>query len=83
MEQYEGDKIDALLSVLNSEQESFDSKNEAIWALGKLRDQRSLPVLKKLLTGTECDHYRFVCQRGVERSIAVLEGRKIDILTFK
>ena len=83
MKQYEGDKIEALLSVLNSEHQTFDIKNEAIWALGKLRDKRSLSVLKRLRTGTACDHHRFVCQRGVERSIAVLEGRKLDILTFK
>ena len=47
MSQYQGDKIQALISVLNSETESLNDKNRVIWALGKLRDKRSLPVLKK------------------------------------
>jgi len=83
MTQYEGDKIEVLIAVLNSEDQSLKTKNNAIWALGKLNDQRALPVLKKLQTGNECDHSRYVCQRELQKAIDNLEGRGIDILTFK
>jgi len=83
MQEYEGDKIEALISVLNSDHQNLNTKNKVIWALGKLRDKRSLPTLKKLQTGAECDHNHYVCQRELEWAIANLEGRRIDILTFK
>lgn len=42
IQQYGGDKIEALIAVLNSENEALETKNRAIWALGKLRDKRVL-----------------------------------------
>lgn len=83
MNLYEGDKIEALIALLNADDQSMKTKNNAIWALGKLNDQRALPALKKLQTGNECNHTMFVCQRELEKAISNLEGRGIDILTFK
>lgn len=83
MQQYSGDKIEALIAVLESDSQSLDDKNKVIWALGKLRDKRALPVLKGLVTGAPCDHNRFVCQRELEKAINNLEGKSLDILTFK
>ena len=83
MSQYEGDKIEALIAMLNAEDQILKTKNNAIWALGKLNDQRALPVLRKLQTGNECDHTRYVCQRELDKAIRNLEGKGIDILTFK
>ena len=83
MTRNEGDKIEALIAILNSEDQSLKTKNNAIWALGKLNDQRALPVLRKLQTGNECDHSRYVCQRELQKAIDNLEGRGIDFFTFK
>jgi hypothetical protein len=80
---YEGDKIEAIIALLESDKQSLKTKNNTIWALGKLNDQRALPVLKKLKTGNECDHTRYVCQRELGKAIDNLEGRGIDIFTFK
>jgi len=80
---FEGDKIEALISVLNSDSESLKNKNQAIWALGKLNDERALPILKNLQTDTECNHSRIVCQRELEKAINNLEGKSIDIFTFR
>ena len=63
MRKFPGDKIDALISVLISDDSNLSVKNEAIWALGKLRNQKSLPLLKSLYTGKECNHSLYVCQR--------------------
>ena len=81
--QYDGDKIEALITLLNDYDQSLKTKNNAIWALGKLNDQRALPVLKKLQTGNECDHTTYVCQRELQKAIDNLEGRGIDLFTFK
>lgn len=83
MNQYEGDKIEALISVLKSNTQSLMAKNDAIWALGHLKDKRALPVLKEIQTGTDCDHSRFVCQRELNKAIGYMEGRKINVMRFK
>lgn len=83
MNQYEGDKIEALISVLKSESQSLNNKNNAIWALGKLKATDALPVLRSLKTGAECDHSRFVCQRELDKAISTIEGTSFDILTFR
>ncbi len=83
MSLYGGDKIEAIIALLESDEPDLKTRNNAIWALGKLNDQRALQVLMKLRTGKECDHARYVCQRELEKAIDNLEGRGIDILTFK
>ena len=83
MSKYEGDKIEALLSVLNSSYEDLNVKNNSIWALGKLKDKRALFTLKELYTGSECEHSRFVCQQELDKAIKNLQGESIDILTFR
>jgi hypothetical protein len=83
MNRYEGDKIEALIALLNDDDQSLKTKNNAIWALGKLNDQRALPTLRRLQTGNECNHSMYVCQHELEKAIDNLEGRGIDILTFR
>jgi hypothetical protein len=83
MNQYEGDKIEALISVLESDTQSLNEKNKAIWALGKLRATRALPILRSLKTEAECDHSRFVCQRELDKAISTIEGTSFDILTYR
>ena len=50
-DRYEGDCVEALISYLNDENNSYQSRNSAIWALGQLGDERALPALKNLFTG--------------------------------
>ena len=83
MAQYDGDKIEALISVLNSDQQDLKTKNSAIWALGKLRNESALPTLRNLQTNKPCDHSRNVCQQELEKAILNLEGKSIDLLTYK
>ena len=83
MAQFEGEKVEALIAFIDSDSSSLNEKNRAIWALGKLNDERALPVLHSLKTGEECNHAEFVCQRELEKAISNLEGKSIDLLTFK
>jgi hypothetical protein len=81
--QYNGDRLDALISLINSETQSLKDKNDAIWTLAYIGDRRALPVLKNLLTGKECDHSRYVCQRQLKRTIGYIEGTSVNIMKFK
>lgn len=81
--QYSGDRVTALISVLNSDDQRLKAKNEAIWALEYVGDERALPVLKGLQTGTDCNHHRFVCQRELKRAIDYIEGKRFSVMTFK
>lgn len=49
--QYGGDCVEALITLLNDEQQSFRARNSAIWALGQLGDQRALAPLQSFYTG--------------------------------
>ena len=49
-EDFEGNCVDAMILVLNSDQYTFEEKNHAIWVLGQLADERALPVLEELYT---------------------------------
>lgn len=48
---YGGDCAEALISMLNDNNQSFRSRNSAIYALGQLADSRALPTLQSYYTG--------------------------------
>ena len=82
-ELYEGDTIEALISYLESDDHSLVEKNNAIWALGKLGDERALPALNDLVVGEECNHSEYVCQRTLSTSINTIKGEQLDIMTYR
>ena len=43
--------MDSLAKVVDSEDWTFKDRNDAVWALGQIADERALPVLKKHYTG--------------------------------
>lgn len=82
--QYAGkSKVEALIEVLKSDTQSLVAKNDAIYALGYVRDTSALAVLRSLKTGSKCDHRQFVCQRALDRSIRCIEGREKNIFDFR
>ena len=62
-----GDDVAALIRYVQSDRYTFRERNYAVWALGRLGDPRSLPVLEAAHTGEQCDHARVMA-----RSIAGL-----------
>ncbi len=48
---YDGNCTQALIDLLNDENQSFKARNSAIWALGQLGDNRALPVLQNYYAG--------------------------------
>lgn len=49
--EYEGDCVEALISLLEDENKEFKVRNSAIWALGQLGDSRALPVFMSYRIG--------------------------------
>ena len=71
---FQGDQMESLLQMAESEVQPLSERNKAIWTLGELRDQRALSVLNGLNVQEECDHERLVCQREVRKAIRKING---------
>lgn len=50
-QEFEGDCVEALMSLVESDKFSYRKRNKAIWALGQIGDPRAIPLLEKLDTG--------------------------------
>ena len=73
-QEFRGDRIEALMSYVNSENHSLRQRNRAVWALGQIGDERALPVLEKWYTGGPCDHDNSLCQRELQRAVKGCKG---------
>ena len=49
--EFEGDCVEAVIALLNDENRSFRARNNSIWALGQMSDERALPVLQSYYIG--------------------------------
>lgn len=67
-----GDVVLALMTYVESPNHTLRERNRAVWALGRLRDARALPVLKRHLTDGACDHERLLCQHELRKAITLL-----------
>jgi hypothetical protein len=48
---YNANCVESLIMLLDDADQSFRSRNSAIWALGQLGDSRAVPVLERYYTG--------------------------------
>jgi hypothetical protein len=69
-----GDKVAALMALVESEAYSFRERNRAIWALGQLGDPRALPLLQKLSMGRTSDETVALYQYELKKAIALCRG---------
>jgi hypothetical protein len=74
--QFPGDRVEALISLVECESCDMTDRNHAVWALGQLDDPRSLPILEKYYTGKPCNHWTNLCQEKL--SIALRHLRHED-----
>jgi hypothetical protein len=72
--EYPGDRIEALITYVKSENHSLRQRNRAVWALGQIGDKRALPVLEKSYTGEPCDHENCLCQGELQKAIKACKG---------
>ena len=78
-----GDDVAALIDYVQSDANSLEDRNHAVWALGQARDERAVPVLKKFFTGKACDHDTDLCQNGLEKAIELADSDSINILAIR
>jgi len=64
--QFPGNRVEALISMVDCASCSMSDRNHAVWALGQLDDQRALPTLERYYTGDKCDHLRDLCQEKLK-----------------
>jgi hypothetical protein len=69
-----GDRIGALMALVESEQYGIRERNRAIWALGQLGDPRALSVLEKHYTGGETEESGELSQYELKKAIALCKG---------
>ena len=67
--EYQGDRIEALITYVKSENHSLRQRNRSVWALAQIGDNRALPVLEKYYTGPPCDHNTSLCQGELQKAI--------------
>jgi hypothetical protein len=67
--QFQGDRIVALIAFADCQNCKIEERNHAVWALGQLRDKRSLPILYKYRTGEPCNHRTAICQYEIHKAI--------------
>ncbi len=72
--QYPGDRIEALVTYVDSRNHSLKQRNHAVWALGQIGDERALPTLEKFYTGGPCDHESHLCERELQKAIKQCKG---------
>jgi len=73
-QQYPGDRVEALIAYVKSENHSLRKRNLAVWALGQIGDERALPILTESYTGGPCDHDNLLCQGELQKAIKKCKG---------
>ena len=68
-QQYPGDRVEALITYVKSENHSLRQRNRAVWALGQIGDEHALPILEKSYKGGPCDHDNLLCQGELQKAI--------------
>jgi hypothetical protein len=72
--EFSGDQVEALMAFVESDRHPLAERNRAVWALGQLGDKRALPLLRKLYTGRECQHDKYLCQHELRKAINGCSG---------
>ncbi len=73
-QEHAGDRIEALMAYVNSENHSLRERNRAVWALGQIGDERALPALERFYTGQPCNHDTSLCQRELGKAVKLCKG---------
>jgi PBS lyase HEAT-like repeat len=74
LQAFPGDRVLALMQLVESDRHGVRDRNRAIWALGQLGDPRALPLLRRHFTGGESDERTELSQYELKKAIALCEG---------
>lgn len=82
---YGGDCVEAMVHLLDDNDRSLRSRNEAIWMLGQLRDPRAMPTLERYYTGSIPPREpldKTISQYELRKAIRHLRGETKTFLLF-
>ena len=68
------DAVEALVLRMRDENYRMKDRDMAVWALGRLADERALTALEQEYTGKPCKHDTFLCQYELEKAIRRCSG---------
>jgi len=68
------DCADGLIQSLKDDSNTLKQRNQTIWALGQLGDEKALPVLESYYDGSECDHHTKLCQYELKKAINLVKS---------
>ena len=74
LREYPGDKVTALMVLVESEHHTYRDRNRAIWALGQLGDSRAVPLLQKHYTGKASKQNNELSEYELEKAIVLCKG---------
>jgi hypothetical protein len=69
------DPSQALIELVDCEKCGLAERNHAVWALGRIREQRALPVLHKHFYDGPCNHSKFICQHELRNALKRIESQ--------
>jgi len=72
--EFGGDRVEALIKVVDAPAHPLTDRNRAVWALGQLGDPRALAFLQARYTGAPCDHDHALCQHELRKAIDGCSG---------
>lgn len=74
VEVFHKNNTEALIAVIESDEYTLKDKNNAVWALGVLKDKQALSKLETMITGLECNHDSTICQYEIKKAILKIKG---------
>jgi|GEM_PF-587041 len=74
MKKFGGDRVTALTRLIEAPEITLNVKNDAVWALGQLGDERALPTLERYYHGGECNHDSTLCQYELKKALTKCRG---------
>jgi len=73
--QFPGDRASALIRLVDCGACALGDRDHAVWALGQMVEEQSLPVLLRHFDGQRCDHTTRLCQYELRKAIRMIETR--------
>ena len=73
---FPGGRVQALVARVECNTCAMQDRNHAVWALGQMRVEQALPVLREYYDGRKCTHETRLCQYELEKAIRMIETKE-------
>lgn len=70
----ESDDVASLIAYVISGEHTLKERDNAVWTLGRIGDERAVSVLQPYYTGEKCYHVEELCQKELKKAIKRCEN---------